>query len=95
MPKWSRLEVKKNFGPVFEWKKQNGGQIMAAILKKTSEYRISKVSEKWPFEYRTVRYSVGYCTELFIRTCILDHGLKFESFVIWKTLDHLKSGLVW
>jgi hypothetical protein len=34
---------------------------MAAILLFTFEYRTQKVSEKWPFEYRTVRYSVGYC----------------------------------
>ncbi len=26
------------------------------------ENRTKKVSEKWPFEYRTVRYSVAYCT---------------------------------
>jgi hypothetical protein len=42
--------------PVFKWLLQNG-----CLL--PFKNRISKVSEKWPFEYWTVRYSVGHCIQ--------------------------------
>jgi hypothetical protein len=63
--KWSRLAV-KNVRSGFQNRKPDKSLVFEWFLTewppKPFKNRISKVSEKWPFENWTARYSVGHCT---------------------------------
>jgi hypothetical protein len=86
--KRSRL-VRKISGPDFNLYKpdkfvrySNGFNKMAAILFLPFENQTQKSSEKWRFEYRTVRYSVGYCSCLVIQNSVLNCNAEMNVVVV-------------
>jgi hypothetical protein len=81
MPKRSRLaeeNVRSGFQMVKRWPiirkpdfLSGFRMVMAAILFLPFESQTQKVSEKWPFEYQTVWYSVVHCRFLYYAESLL------------------------